>query len=846
MASGTEASPPSQSPSLSSISPQSFRRLHRGEVSGPDAVRQLFELARLAKCELHNGVDHKSEPRVAQISWVGHDRLRLVAPNIEAVGQPQIYLRFDLSGVRYFFASPPIGGGGSAPLDLELPVAVYESERRDLRRSRTSVVSEQRVILRPRSAGSTAFVGARLRDTSYQGVGVAIDESSSRLIGDSVFVEFVDGERAGEQLFGEVVHRRPSPDQPGCTWLGLKVSAVEAAEPFPIEARDQILEGGLARRVWRRVALAGEMARSLPARTLRARAVEPEEVELEVVRYTNKRGQAICALIDRAGSGPGGTAVVIPPAWGRTKETFVALSRTIAASFEAAGESVTVLRFDGTNRRGESFIDPACRKPGDEHLRFTFSEAAADIEASFDFLEARPDIAPEKIVVVTFSLGSIEGRRAMANDAGQRTDGWVNVVGMADLQSGLRMVSGGVDYLSGLQSGVRFGHQELVGVVADIDFSAVDAHASNMVFLEDAKRDMAAIDVPVTWLHGRYDAWMEIERVQQLLAAGRHDNRKLIEIPAGHQMRSSREALETFQLVSSEVLRMALGREVEAALPDLGEIDRRMRAERSRRPAPDFDVSEFWHDYLLGRDRRIGFELMSATTAYRGLMDVQTEQLGIGPGHRILDLGSGTGDFGVLLAERGTAENVSVTQLDLVPSALARGRQRLAARDVPAPFECQQLAANLELDGREIPLQAESFDSVLASLMLSYVKDPKRLLCKVFDLIKPGGLLVISSMKRDADISRIYLDSIAELPPDRRRAHFGLEPEDFDALQRVFMNDAARLLQLEEVGRFSFWDREELAAMCESVGFEIVAQATAFGIPPQAVVITARRPLGRS
>ena len=44
-------------------------------------------------------------------------------------------------------------------------------------------------------------------------------------------------------------------------------------------------------------------------------------------------------------------------------------------------------------------------------------------------------------------------------------------------------------------------------------------------------------------------------------------------------MRSSREALETFQLVASEVGRILLGRELRPAMPDLADLGERTAAE---------------------------------------------------------------------------------------------------------------------------------------------------------------------------------------------------------------------------------------------------------------------------
>jgi len=833
------------SPRLDGLSGDSLRRLHRGAIGQPGEIRALLERARSEHVALGNGVDRRSDPRSAWIAWVGSDRLRLDAPNLRAQGQPQIYLHFELGAARYFFAAPPIGGGGDRPLDLELPAAIYEAERRDLRRVPAAAgEAAPRIRL---SRGDRAREG-RLRDASYQGMAVALPAAEAADLGpgEALQVEVLDGERAGERGHARVRHRSPDRERHGWTQLGLEVSAVASRPEFPVEERARILDGGFARRAWRRLSLAGAVARTWPERVRRAAAAAGDEA-LEVVEYANQRGEAIRGLVDRACGGRGGTAVVIPPAWGRTKESFLALAQTLTATFAQQGEPLSVLRFDGTHRRGESYIDPECRASGDEYLHFRFSRAVEDIRASFDFVRREPGIAPERIVLVSFSLGAIEGRRALVEEAGA-IDGWVSVVGMVDLQSGLRTVSGGVDYAYGQSLGLRFGRHELVGVVADMDWTGDDAFRHGLVFLEDARRDMAELDLPITWIHGRHDAWMDLERVRALLAAGPPERRRLIEVPAGHQMRSSREAIETFQLVAAEVAAMALGRSVEPALPDLARIEERTRAERSRRPKPALDRRAFWSDYLLGRDRRLGFELMSATTAYRALMRRQIEGLELAAGDHLVDLGAGTGDLPLLLSDPdgGAPAGLRVTEVDLVPQALARGRERLARSDSAAAApQLERVAADLEIAGaiRGLPLAAGSADAVMASLVLSYVTHPLALLREIRALLRPGGRLVLSSMRRDADISRIYVASLAELPPDRRRVHFGREAaDDFDELQRVFLNDAARLMQLEEEGRFRFFDAPELEQLVRRAGLEPVSSERGFGDPPQAVVLRARRP----
>ena len=78
-------------------------------------------------------------------------------------------------------------------------------------------------------------------------------------------------------------------------------------------------------------------------------------------------------------------------------------------------------------------IEPEFREPGSEYLGFTFSQAVHDIRASIDYLAT--DFDARSVVLATFSLSSIEARRAIATDYSGRVGGWVSVVGPADLQS---------------------------------------------------------------------------------------------------------------------------------------------------------------------------------------------------------------------------------------------------------------------------------------------------------------------------------------------------------------------------------------------------------------------------
>ncbi len=831
---------------LDPLSGESLEHLHRGAIEEPNKVRLLLDAVRRAEVVLSNGVDFKSRERRARIKSLRSGEVDLQVDNILFRPNEQIYFDFEFGDLGYFLVASLRAWREPDIIEIVRPRAIYQAERRDLFREplAASGTPETRVEFRDHTGATKT---AAVQDISYQGLSLALPKARASELRFPLKLEFRGGARNGEAVYGELKHSRPDPQRKDWLRLGMSISRVPTQEMIEVEHHRSLLGGGTGASAWRRISFAGALARGGSARIAnRLRRQRPDNGNVEVVEYPNNRGQRITAIVNRTGKQRGAPVVVVPPAWGRTKETMLPLAATMVRTFQKAGEPLTVLRFDGTNRRGESHVDPQHSSPGDEYLGFRFSQAVDDIVATLDFLEHDDRFATTEVVLFTISMGAIEGRRAIAREARGRIKGWLSMVGMVDLQSGLRTVSGGVDYAYGLARGVNFGRHELVGVMADMDATGHDALEHRLVLLEDAMRDMERIKVPVTWLHGRHDAWMELSRVRRLLSAGDIAERRLIEVPTGHQLRSSRQALETFQLATREVSTMLLGRSLDPALPDLIELELLSKAERSRRPKSSVDLRAFWRDYLLGRDRKLGIELMTATSAYRRLMSLQVDRLSLGHSEHVLDLGSGAGDFPLRLAEScSPGTNLRVTEVDFVTEALVRGRRRFAEhRDgSSATISLASVTANLDLATKAyIPLHDEIADAALLSLLISYLENAGHVIREVARVLRPGARLVLSSLSRDADISKIYVDGIAELPPDRVRALFGdAGVREFGELQRWFLSDAAKLLDLEEEGRFRFWDADELTELVEAAGFEQVRSESSFGDPPQAVVISAIR-----
>ncbi len=801
-----------------------LRRLHPETLEDPARIRALLARVRDTGAAFHRGLNRRIDLETAYLETVLEDELVLRAENFDrAPIGAQIFLNFSCDDRPYFFATRPTAAFAKGQIRVAVPPTLFFGERRDrARRAPDGGAGDpSRVEIED---GRGGFQQASVENVSPSGLGLLLD---SDFISDRpVKVRFLDGRDSGTELQLELRNRRPVEGREGWTRIGLAREQPGTIHPLEIEEFDEL------------PAAAG------PASARPGAERSPDQPS--VVRIANDQGEEIVGLVDAWGEGGPRTAVVMPNGWGQTKEALLPLARTLVSTFAASGEPVVVLRYDGIRRRGESHNDPDCRLPGWENRHFVFSQGVRDLEAVVAHLREAPEWAVSKVIVVSFSAAAIEVRKAVAQDRGETIDGWVSVVGSPDLQSMSRSISGGVDFVAGHELGLDFGLQELLGVTLDVDKVVEDAEAHAMSFIEDSGRDLAEINIPITWYHGRYDAWVDLARVQTVLSHGDTRRRRLVVMPTGHQLRSSKQASQVFQCIARDVGRMALGREFAPVAAPTHEIRQLRTAERRRLPRVETDLHAFWCDYLVGRDRSLGIELLTSSSAYRGLMESQLLALQIEPGQRIADLGSGTGSFALALATSSNRpEGLRVMAFDYVDTALRRSRDRIAAlpRGGELNLGCTEANLDLRAQGQHIPVADQSFDAVLASLLLSYLEFPDRVLQECFRILRPGGRLVVSSLCRDADISRIYVEAYAELQAgDAGSGLPELREGDLGGMARSFLNDAAKILELEDTGAFHFWEPDELAQLLADCGFQGIRTSLSLSDPPQAVVVSARRP----
>ncbi|MGW7616180.1 class I SAM-dependent methyltransferase [Streptomyces antimycoticus] len=124
------------------------------------------------------------------------------------------------------------------------------------------------------------------------------------------------------------------------------------------------------------------------------------------------------------------------------------------------------------------------------------------------------------------------------------------------------------------------------------------------------------------------------------------------------------------------------------------------------------------------------------------LFDDLTEVAGTGPGCRVLEVGAGTGQATLPLAERGCR----ITAVELGADMAAVARRNLAG------FEAVEIVT---ADFETWPLPEEPFDAVVSATAFHWI-DPAVRMAKAADALRPGGALAVVATQHVAGGSEAF------------------------------------------------------------------------------------------
>ena len=171
----------------------------------------------------------------------------------------------------------------------------------------------------------------------------------------------------------------------------------------------------------------------------------------------------------------------------------------------------------------------------------------------------------------------------------------------------------------------------------------------------------------------------------------------------------------------------------------------------------------------------------------------------------ILDVGTGTGFFAILLAEKGHR----VEGIDLTPAMLEEARTLAKQRNLDITFR--------EMDAQNLAYPDGTFDVVISRNLTWTLPDPQRAYASWFRVLKPGGVLLNFDAEYAAHV-RSHSVQNRKVAPDSPYGHVGMT----DALQQE--NDAITLSM--DIGQARpEWDGEVLTR----VGFQSCQTDTQVG-----------------
>jgi CheY-like chemotaxis protein/ubiquinone/menaquinone biosynthesis C-methylase UbiE len=668
----------------------------------------------------------------------------------------------------------------------------------------------------------------------------------------------------------------------------------------------------------------------------------------EVIRVENKLGEEIVGLLNTslpldANPVP---VVLIPPAFGKTKEVLFALALTLVTNFHLQNQPLAVIRYDGIRRKGESHKDPEASIPPYEMVNASLSQGADDIKAILDWIAVNPKLRPSKVILVTFSLSALEARLVLRDESyRKKIHYWISCMGTPEIRHMLTRVNCGLDLLEQYQLGIQLGIVPILGNLVNIDRYMEDGVESQLATLDQARQDMRLIDIPVTWIYGEHDHWVKSEFIRDIMGIRADAEREVISIPLGHNARTSEDALKMFGTVTSLIYRFLDGELPRTVIPSRKCLEYLRITEKDRTPARKLkDRQDYWERYLIGNNELIGFDVLMLADDYQQLMIDQTQALDLKPEDKLLDLGGGTGNFiDHLLASPSPLPN-EITIADLVHHAIVQAKKKLKsnlahlqnsphvnalvldlemnrynpvrrylAGEVTGFRELVDRIENLTIQSATIieesyspklhrilqgeritaekeewlkrtyelpeyktiydfnaavryvqglekekpayrqlifsdsltsrlhlPIRPGYYNKILMSLVLSYIFNPTETLIELKRILKPGGILVLSSVRPDADASGLF----TRLAQKVERMEKKDLPEGWDkktalASIRSFMNDAQALVELEEAGAFDFFDPERLSGHLEEAGFSLLKTIETFGKPPQGYIYVA-------
>ena len=546
------------------------------------------------------------------------------------------------------------------------------------------------------------------------------------------------------------------------------------------------------------------------------------------VRLPSRDGRMIHAYYDAPPSATSSESpvIILSPGYGETKREYIML----AYYFTLNG--FHVLRYDHTNHVGSS---------DGEHLHTTLSIMQEDLVAVLNYATSRWPTSRKGLVAT-----SLSGRVAIKTVAHEASvDLLCLLTPIVDVRHTLQAVHQ-EDLISAYYQEEQKGVTNVLGFNVELDDWLADAVASQYSDLETTSHDIQRIQAPVMIVSAEHDAWVDLGSTKAIVEELDDQLRQWTVIPRGlHRVlenpkRAKAVYRELVHCARKELLSEQRRSPVQEPTRKAVGYQNKIEREQKKAAQQPLELSGFWKDYL---DH---FHYIVNFSDYQQLLDHMFQLLGpIQSGDRILDAGCGNGNFGSLMLQKGQTGTDSTRMnresdfqyvgIDFVPTALTHARNQYhttymthASSTAHNPDSCGSAFHCVDLN-KPLPFKSGSFDKIVSNLVLGYLDSPSSTIRELMRVLTPGGTLVLSNLKPNSDLSRIFLNFVGETS----------NTEEVEEAKQL-LNNSGKIREAESEGVFQFPDAEELEelfrAACQDSELNIYST-----FANQAYIVAARK-----
>ena len=572
------------------------------------------------------------------------------------------YVSFYFKGGSYYFKTKLVKFNNSS-LIFSFPFILYQSEKRAYTRELFCGDTDISISLDEISGRK---VQGRLIDISSRGFlcEFSFDKGIENSIKSGQALNYILNNNYGLDSYGEIRHikKRKIPNGGRVLQIG-----VEAG----IKRCDFIFEK-FQSSIWKKKTIYQKKLSSIVKQMMTSK----------FVTYENSAGKKIAAFVNYTRKDIMAPVVILPPAFGKKKETLSPLVSTLIANYRHLNKDIITIRYDGINRPGESYNMEMSPKRGYEMLHYKITQGLDDLKSTLHYVYNNSVFKPSMVILVAFSMSAMDARKIIVDQGNEKVDYLINVMGATCGQSSFGNVMGGMDIIGNSRIGIRNGLSGVLGHLLDVDNIAKDLIDNKYAYITDARLDMSKASIPVTWIYGKYDRWVPENEITDIMSVKADGMREVIEIPTGHNLRSSDDAIKTFKLITKLIYRMQYKKEIKPIAPDRKNMLKLITYERERLYNPEeFNPDDYWKNYLIGKGNNIGYDFYKNIKEFREFLTLESQLIGLENGEVFADIGCGTGLFieNMLLTLAGQGKNINDSQLvlvDLVQEALDKSKAK--------------------------------------------------------------------------------------------------------------------------------------------------------------------------